>query len=58
MTTSEARSSTTATDSKNARTRSGNRGAVRASIPSANAVSVDIAAPQPWTVGRPALTAR
>jgi hypothetical protein len=47
MTTSDTRSSTTATDSRNARTRSGNRGPVSASVPSANAVSVDIAAPQP-----------
>ena len=58
MTTSETRSSTTATDSRNARTRSGNRGPVSASVPSANAVSVDIAAPQPWAAGLPAFTAR
>ena len=57
MTTSETRSSTTATDSRNARTRSGNRGRVSASMPSANAVSVDIAAPQPRTAD-PALKAR
>ena len=51
MTTRDTRSSTTATDSRNARTRSGNPGRTRASIPSANAVSVDIAAPQPRAAG-------
>ncbi len=58
MTTSETRSSTTATDSKNTRTRSGNRGPVKASIPRAKAESVDIAAPQPSAAGRPAFRAR
>ena len=51
MTTSDTRSSTTATDSRNARTRSGNPGRATASMPSANAVSVDIAAPHPRAVG-------
>ena len=41
------------TVSMNARRRSGNRGPTSASIPSANAVSVDIAAPQPCADGRP-----
>ena len=40
-------SSTTTTVSMNARRRSGNRGPTSASSPSANAVSVDIAMPQP-----------
>ena len=44
--------------SMNARSRSGNRGPTSASIPSANAVSVDIATPQPCADGRPALKAR
>ncbi len=42
----------------NARNRIGKRGPTRASIPRANAVSVDIAAPQPCADGRPALIAR
>ena len=57
MTTRETRSSTTATDSRNARTRSGKRGRVSASMPSAKAVSVDMAAPQPRAAD-PVLTAR
>ena len=47
MTTSASTSSTTTTVSMNARSRSGKRGPTSASIPSANAVSVDIATPQP-----------
>ena len=42
----------------NARSRSGKRGPTSASIPSANAVSVDIAAPEPCADGLPAFTAR
>ena len=34
------------------------RGVSSASVPSANAVSVDIAAPQPWAPAPPALNAR
>ena len=51
-------SSTTTTVSMNARRRSGKRGPTIASRPSANAVSVDIAAPQPCAEGRPALKTR
>ncbi len=51
-------SSTTATVSMNARSRSGNRGPTSASTPSAKAVSVDIATPQPWAAGPPPLKAR
>ena len=51
-------SSTTTTVSMNARSRSGKRGPTSASMPSANAVSVDIATPQPCADGRPALKAR
>ena len=51
-------SSTTTTVSMNARRRSGKRGPTSASRPSANAVSVDIATPQPCAEGRPALKTR
>ena len=47
ITTSATRSSTTATVRTKARRLSGKRRPTMASIPSANAVSVDIAAPQP-----------
>src|SRR5438045_9443764 len=57
ITTSETTSSTTALVSRNARTRSGKRGPTSASRPSANAVSVDIAMPQPPSEERPALKA-
>ena len=46
-------SSTTTTVSMNARRRSGNRGPTSASRPSAKAVSVDIATPQPCAGERP-----
>jgi hypothetical protein len=42
----------------NARRRSGKRGPTSASRPSAKAVSVDIAIPQPLADERPALKAR
>jgi hypothetical protein len=58
MTTSATMSSTTATVSRNARSLSGTPRATRAIIPSANAVSVDIATPQPCADGRPAFSAR
>src|SRR4051812_36212422 len=58
MTTRATTSSTTTTVSMNARSRSGNLGPTSASIPSANAVSVDIAAPQPCAPERPAFAAR
>ena len=58
ITASATTSSTTETVSMNARSRIGKRGPTSASIPSANAVSVDIAAPQPCADGRPAFTAR
>ena len=58
MTTRATRSSTTATVRRNARRRIGKPGPTSASIPSANAVSVDIAAPQPCATSWPALTAR
>ena len=48
-------SSTTTTVSMNARSRSGKRGPTSASSPSAKAVSVDIATPQPCADERPAL---
>jgi hypothetical protein len=58
MTTTAAMSSTTTTVSMNARRRSGKRGPTRASSPSANAVSVDIAIAQPLADDCPALKAR
>ncbi len=51
-------SSTTATVSMNARSRSGSRRPTSASMPSANAVSVDIATPQPCADGLPAFATR
>ena len=51
-------SSTTTTVSMKARSRSGKRGPTSASRPSANAVSVDIATPQPCADERPALNAQ
>ncbi len=51
-------SSTTTSVSRNERSRSGKRGPTSASVPRAKAVSVDIAAPQPWAVEPPALKAR
>ena len=53
ITTSATMSSTTATVSMKARSRSGNRGPTSASIPSAKAVSVDIATPKPCVCGPP-----
>ena len=53
ITTSATRSSTTATVRMNARRLSGKRRPTSASIPSANAVSVDIAAPQPPCIPEP-----
>ena len=44
--------------SRNTRSRVAPGGAKSASAPSANAVSVDIAAPQPWAPAPPALKAR
>src|SRR4051794_4133448 len=58
ITASATTSSTTRAVSRNARTCSGTRRPSSARVPSANAVSVDIATPQAWEVGRPALTAR
>ena len=58
MTTSATRSSTTATVRMNARRLLGNRRPTSASIPSANAVSVDIAAPQLPLDGSPPLMSR
>ncbi len=58
MTMSAATSSTTTTVSMNERSRSGKRGPTSVSIPSANAVSVDIAVPQPCAEPWPAFTAR
>src|ERR671931_1830163 len=58
MTRSATTSSTTTTVSMKARSRSGKRGPTSASRPSAKAVSVDMAAPQPCAEGRPALKAR
>ena len=58
MTTSATTSSTTTTVSRKARSRSGNRGPMRASTPSAKAVSVDIATPQPCADALPELIAR
>src|SRR3954454_2885332 len=58
ITTSATTSSTTSAVRRNARTCSGTRRPSRARAPSANAVSVDIATPQAWAAGRPALTAR
>ena len=52
------RSSTTNTVSTNTRIRSGTSRPNRASRPRASAVSVDMATPQPWALGRPALKAR
>ena len=48
ITSSAPRSSNTASVSRNTRSRVADRGVSSASAPSANAVSVDIAAPQPW----------
>ena len=58
ITTSAARSSTTASVSRNTRMRVAVRGVTSATAASANAVSVDIAAPQPCAPARPALNAR
>ena len=58
ITVSAMTSSTIATVSRKARRRSGKRGPTSASNPRANAVSVDIAVPQPWAVDDPALKAR
>ncbi len=58
MTTRAARSSTTASVSRNTRMRVAVRGVMRATAASANAVSVDMAAPQPCPPARPALKAR
>ena len=58
ITANAARSSTTNTVSKNTRTRSGTLRPISASRPSARAVSVDIATPQPCALDRPAFTAR
>ena len=58
MTSRAPRSSTTARVSRNTRSRVEPRGAASASRPRANAVSVDIAAPQPWAPSPPALNAR
>ena len=58
MTSSATTSSTTMIVSRKPRSRSGKRGPTRASMPSANAVSVDIATPQPWAELSPALKAR
>src|SRR5438067_5277971 len=58
ITRSATTSSTTATVTMKARRRSGKRGPTSASRPSANAVSVDIATPQPCADGRPASKAR
>ncbi len=58
MTISATRSSTTLNVSRNVRTRSGSPLPARASAPSANAVSLDMDAPQPWALRVPALNAR
>ena len=58
ITTSAARSSTTASVSRNTRMRVAVRGVTSATAASANAVSVDIAAPHPCPPARPALNAR
>ena len=58
MIASAAKSSTTANVSRKVRIRSGARRPTRARIPSANAVSVDMAVPQPCADARPALKAR
>ena len=58
ITSSATTSSTTITASMNERSRSGKRGPTSASIPSAKAVSVDIAAPHPCAAELPALKAR
>ena len=58
ITSSAMMSSTTATVRRYARRRSGRPDPTSASSPRANAVSVDIAAPQPWTESWPALIAR
>ena len=50
------RSSTTESVNRNTRSRVAERGVSRASAPSANALSVDIAAPHPCAPGPPALT--
>jgi hypothetical protein len=57
ITTSAMTSSTTTIVSTNVRRRSGKRGPTSASIPRAKAVSVDIATPQPWAPGPPAVIA-
>ena len=57
ITTSATMSSTTATVSMKALSRSGNLGPTSASIPSAKAVSVDIATPNPCVCEPPAFTA-
>ncbi len=51
-------SSTTASESRNTRMRVAERGASRPTAPSAKAVSVEIAAPQPCAAGPPAFQAR
>ena len=58
MTANATRSSATATVRMKVRTVAGNRRPTSASMPSANAVSVDMAAPQPLTELWPALIAR
>ena len=58
ITTSARRSSTTTTVRMNARIRSGTRRPASASKPSASAVSVDIAIPQPCADELPRLNAR
>jgi len=58
MTSRATMSSMTTTVNRKARSLSGNRGPIRASIPSAKAVSVDMATPQPRAEGSPALNAR
>ena len=58
MTSRAMTSSTTMIVSRKPRSRSGKWGPTRASMPSANAVSVDIATPHPWAELSPALKAR
>ncbi len=58
MTPSAAKSSTTDTVRTKTRSPAGMRLPTRESRPSANAVSVDMATPQPCVVPWPALTAR
>ena len=58
ITASATRSSTTKTVSTNTRMRSGMSRPSRASRPSASAVSVDMATPQPCALERPALIAK